>query len=306
MKSVLKNAIIMLVLVTITFACNKDPEMNFNEGEEFCSCLTMDNINKTIPIVNDFLARLPNEMRLNNGYEHSEQIYELLVKWLKSFPCDTDAKILIGKDWEWGHDVICGVAISIKDNEMVRELEFDFACIDNRYTFTQIAGYLYDKQDAIHVATKYTKMDDLFGFINSLEFDVKEIQYGTFISSLPSDSTNLKNITNTLKAKPYTRDYWVVGHLNWYLSGITFFVQLYDMHNRDYQANWIKTMDEYKLIEYDYPDYKESVIDGIVYGPGDVIVFMIPEGTGKQWETKFMEYDFVRWAQMSYTRYTIR
>jgi hypothetical protein len=78
------------------------------------------------------------------------------------------------------------------------------------------------------------------------------------------------------------------------------------MHNKDYQADWIKTMNEYKLIEYDYPDSSESVIDGIVYGPGGIVVFMIPEGTGKEWEQRFKEYNFVRWAELSHTRYTIR
>jgi hypothetical protein len=78
------------------------------------------------------------------------------------------------------------------------------------------------------------------------------------------------------------------------------------MHNRDYQANWIKTMNEFKLIEYDYPDYKESEIDGIVYGPGCVIAFKIPEETGKQWETKFTKYNFIRWTSVGSTRYFIR
>jgi len=302
MKSISKNTVIILALLISAYACSKDPDMDFSGGEDFCSCLTMDDINKTIPIVNDFLAELPDEMKLNNGWGHSEQIYEILVKWFTSFPCSTDAKILVGYDFFRGGEKKYGVGISIKDKKRVRELELDFAY----NTLTQIAGYIYTKQDAIHVATKYTKMTDVFGFINSLEFDAKEIQYGTFISSMPSDSANLKIITKILKAKPYTNDAWVIGHLNWYLPGITFFVQLYDMHNRDYQADWIKTMKEYKLIEYDYPDYKELVIDGIVYGPGDVIVFMIPEDTGKQWETKFMKYNFVRWTQMSYTRYTIR
>jgi hypothetical protein len=120
---------------------------------------------------------------------------------------------------------------------------------------------------------------------------------------LPSDSANLKNITSILKAKPYTNDAWGVGHLNWYLPGITFFVRLYDMHNRDYQADWIKTMKDYKLVEYDFAKEYKDYDEDYIYGPGDIIVFMIPEETGKQWEAKFMEYNFVRWTEMSNSCY---
>jgi hypothetical protein len=73
------------------------------------------------------------------------------------------------------------------------------------------------------------------------------------------------------------------------------------MHNIDYQADWFIAMNDYKLVEYPYIGDDDSK-----YGPGHIIVFYIPEGTGKQWETKFMEYDFVRWSEMSYTRCTIR
>ena len=50
-------------------------------------------------------------------------------------------------------------------------------------------------------------------------------------------------------------------------------------------------MNDYKLVEHHFDM---------------LIVFYIPEGTGKQWEKKFEEYDFVHWAELSYTRYTIR
>ena len=74
------------------------------------------------------------------------------------------------------------------------------------------------------------------------------------------------------------------------------------MHNKDYQEDWFKTMNDYQLVEnnseYDYGD-------GVQHGSGYIINFCIPEGTGKHWEEKFMEYNFVRWAEMSYSRYII-
>jgi len=255
----------------------------------FCSCLNLEDINKTIPIINEFLAGLPDSVS-------KEQTFESLETWLNSFPCSIDAKILYGVDIIWGREQMYGVAISINDNEIVRELELDFAVIQQGgnlvLTYSQIAGYLYYKQDAIYVKTEFTKIDKVFDFINSLEFDVKRIDDGCYISSMPADSANLKYIRSNLLAKPYVDNgFGVAAHLNWYTSGITFFVPLLDMHNRDYQTDWIKTMNDYKLVEWNF---------------AMMIVFYIPEGTGKQWETTFGKYDFVRWTELSYTRYRIR
>lgn len=238
MKKWYKVLAASLIVAIGTYACNEAAEMEsenevkYEQEVEFCSCLDLENINKTIPIVNDFLAGLSDDIS-------EEQTFESLVVWLNSFPCDLNATILYGIDMIWGNEQMRGVAISIKDKEIVRELELDFAIVDNVLVYSQIAGYLYYKQDLVYVKTKYTKIDKVFDFINSLDFDVKQIQGGTYISSMPADSANLKNITEKLKAKPYTHDSWVVGHLNWYTEGITFFVNLYDMKNGDYQADWI-------------------------------------------------------------------
>ena len=249
---------------------------------ELCSCLNMENVKKTIPIINDFLAELPDGTS-------PEQTFESLKTWLNSFPCNINAKILYGGDMTGSGTRILGVAISVKDNEIVRELELDFAATN----YSQIAGYKYTKQDAIHVKTNYTKISNVFDFINSLELDVKQIESGTYLSSMAANTDTLQYIINNLKAKPYTSDSWVTGHLNWYNANIVIFVNLYDMKNKVYQEDWIKTMNEYK-----FENYKDA--------PGHIIVFYIPEGTGKQWETKFTEYDFINWAEQSYTRYTIR
>ena len=284
MKNILTKVVSVLILAMAFFSCEKENGNEFIEDVEFCSCLDLENIHKTIPLVNNFLAGLPDGIS-------KEQTFESLKTWLNSFPCNVDAKILYGVDLIWGKEQMSAVTISVKDNEIVRELELDFAVINNAITYSKIAGYAYYKQDAIYVKTKYTKIDEVFDFINSLGFKVKQIENGTYISSMPATTENLQYITNNLKAKPYTNDAWVVGHLNWYTSGITFFVNLYDMHNKDYQTDWFETMNEYKLVEWDF---------------AMTIVFYIPEDTGKQWETNFTEYDFVDWAEFSHTRYTIR
>ena len=291
MKSILKNVAIMLAFVFGTSACDKNSEIEINDAE-FCSCLNLEDIHKTIPIVNEFLSVIPKGVSEENKFQS-------LAKWLISFPCIIDTTFIRNDFGIWPDHKICGIAFSFEEDGIVKELSLDFLPTNPH----EIVGYIYDKQNSIHVGTKLTKIDEVFSFINSLDLDVNEIQHGTYISSFPADSTNLKFIRNNLIAKPYTNEVWVTGQLNWYLPGITFFVRLYDMKMKEYQEDWIKTMGEYKLIKYDYPDYEESEIDGIIYGRGDVIVFLIPEGTGKQWEKKFREYSFVRWAEMSYTRY---
>ncbi len=284
MKIVLKNVMIVLFLAIGISACNQENESN--DDLDFCSYLNLTDINQTISLVNEFLAELPND--LNN-----EQVFESLEAWLNSLPCNVDARILSGIDITTGQEQMFGVSISVEDGEIMRELELDFAIVNNMLTYSQIADYLYYKQDAISVKTQYTEIDAVFEFINLVDFDVKEIQGGTYLSSMNSDTNTLQHIINTLKAKPYTTDPWVTGHLNWYNANIVIFLKLYDMKNTNYQADWIETMNEFNLENY-------------INGPKHIILFCIPEGTGEQWEINFTEYNFVDWAELSYTKYIIR
>ena len=264
-----------------------------SDDVEFCLWIdNLETINKTIPIVNEFLASLPDEIRLNGGWAHREQIFESLEIWLNSFPCDVDAKILYGVDLIWGREQMGGVSVSVKDGQKIRELELDFAVIEDNgdlmRTYLQIAGYAYYKQNTIFVKTQYTEIDKVFDFINSLDFDVREIQGGTYLSSMSANTGTLQYVISKLKAKPYTTDSWVTGHLNWYNANFVIFLNLYDMKNADYQADWKETMNEYRLENY-------------ISGPEHVVVFYIPEETGEQWETNFTNYSFVDWAELSYT-----
>ena len=287
----MKRVVILLSLgVFLLVSCEKIEQKPQNSDMDFCSCLNLEDINKTIPAINEFLAKLPVSIT-------KEQTFESLKTWLNSFPCNVDAKILYGIDLIWGREQMYGVAISVKDGDKIRELELDFAVIEHNgnlmLTYSQIAGYVYYKQDAILVKTQYAEIDNVFGFINSLDFDVKEIQGGTYLSSMPANTDTLQYVINNLKAKPYTTDSWVTGHLNWYSANFVIFLNLYDMKNTDYQVDWKETMREYKLENY-------------ISGPKHIIAFYIPEGTGEQWKANFTNYNFVDWAELSYTRYTIR
>ena len=274
-----------------------DPEVDvpyFLEGIEFCSYLSLESIHKTIPLINNFLSELPEKMRHNFGWAHREDIFKILAAGLNSLPCNVNARVLSGMDLTGQYQVF-GVGFSVMDNSgVVRELEIDFAEIEhngNRFgTFTQIDGFSHTKQDAIHVKTSLTQINEVFDFINSLDLDVKHIHTRRHTSFMPADSTNRKLITNSLKAKPYIREVWG-GHLDWHPTGITFFIGLVNMHNRDYQTDWIRMKDKYKLVDW---------------GSQTLIEFFIPEGTGREWAIKFEQYNFVHWAERSHTRHWIR
>ena len=76
------------------------------DDKDFCKYLNMEDINKTIPIINEFLAGLPDGIAI-------EQVYESLATWLNSFSCDVNARILYGEDIDCGYAVMRGVAISV-------------------------------------------------------------------------------------------------------------------------------------------------------------------------------------------------
>jgi hypothetical protein len=93
----------------------------------------------------------------------------------------------------------------------------------------------------------------------------------------------------------YTHDgnWWgVTGYLHYLTNQITIFPQLFNMKNSEYQLDWLKSMNDYELVEHG----------------GHIIRFQITENQEipqSSWETKFYGYDFVEWAEMRYNRYTI-
>jgi len=88
MKRILKNIVIILILAFVASACEKDSETQFNDNNvEFCSYLNLDDIDKTIPIMNDYLSELKSDLS-------DEQKLQAFTKWLKSYSCVSDADIL--------------------------------------------------------------------------------------------------------------------------------------------------------------------------------------------------------------------
>ena len=277
---------------TYDFEVEPEAEVNFTR---FCSHLGLEDIREAIPLVNNFLTEALAHIECYRGWEYGYEIFEILVAGLNSLFCNVNARVLYGRHNGTGQKVAFGIGFpAIDNNGIVRELQVDFAFVGTVGTFMQIEGFSHIKQDAIFVATNFTRINRVFDFINALGLDVTEVDNGRFISSMPADSTNLNRITKSLKAKPYTRDAWVIGHLDWHATGITFFVTLFDMHNRNYQTDWIRTMANYQ--------FHEEVCKDLGY----LIRFRIPEGAGREWERRFGQYNFVRWTERSYSQHRIR
>jgi hypothetical protein len=76
---------LILLLLTEFVGCDKEDEET--DSKKFCSYLNIENINKAIPIINDYLASLSSNL-------NDEEKIQSLTKWLKSSSCVIDATIL--------------------------------------------------------------------------------------------------------------------------------------------------------------------------------------------------------------------
>ena len=77
--------IILLLLLGFT-GCDKDKEKSASK-DELCLNLNTEKIDKTTPIINDYLATLKSDLNDVNKLQS-------LTEWLKSCPCVIDATIL--------------------------------------------------------------------------------------------------------------------------------------------------------------------------------------------------------------------
>jgi len=77
----------IILLLLLGFAeCNKEKSKDTSK-EEFCLYINSENIDKTIPIINDYLVCLKNNL-------NDEQKLQAFTDWLKSCTCVFDATIL--------------------------------------------------------------------------------------------------------------------------------------------------------------------------------------------------------------------
>lgn len=105
----------------------------------------------------------------------------------------------------------------------------------------------------------------------------------------------MQNIVEILEAKPYANETGVNGYLH--ANGFSIRIDLFGMHNKEYQADWLQTMGEFNFTE-----------SGYALSSGYVVRFAIPEDPKipqSHWKALFEKNSFVEWAEMSCNRYTI-
>ena len=256
--------------------CDKEETFEF-DNEEFCLYVNSGDIDKAIPIINEYLASLPNSL-------NDEQKIEALTSWLKSCPCIIDATIFGVVFSSFMQRTITEIFVSFDENGLTKELTLDIL-MTNPIEATGYHYHYHPGNITIVTKTNFT-MDMVFDFINSFEHDVMHITGVCYTSTLPSDS--LLYVAYGIRAKPY-----VVGPayaLHFMTNLITLNFWLSDMKNKNYQEDWLKTITDYQLVEVMNKERYE----------GYTIHFQIPEGTERLWEAKFKEYEFVESVRLSY------
>jgi len=246
--------------------------------DDFCRHIDIENIHRTVPVVNRYINNLP-------GNFDARQRAWALEAFFRSFEGVTDARFYQYEDMRTP-----AVFFSFMDNGTERELGLDFSSTG------KVLSYHYDVVKGANVKVRDDlTIEQVFDFINSLDFDVKEIWSATFTSTQPSSEENLQKILDALNAKAYTHegDVWkTTGHLHYQTGEITIFPHLIRMHNEAYQADWLAAMREHHLTK----------------AGGVVIEFLIPEDATipqSHWEGIFAKYNFLDWAEMNCNRYIL-
>lgn len=148
---------------------------------------------------------------------------------------------------------------------------------DNRLTY--VPTDVFVKTKSIFTISK------VFDFINSLQLNVEYVDDCVYRSSLPPDS--LSYVLKYLNAKSYTHNgVWsVTGYLHYQTNVITIFPRLFDIKNKDYQADWINSMSVLKLSENANSSYS--------------IYFHVPNGEELEWVKRFESSDSIAWAELN-------
>ncbi len=252
--------------------------------DEFCSYLDIENIHKTIPIVNRYINNL-------SGNLDAEQKAQALVALFKSFDGVTGARLYRDEYMRTP-----AVFFSFMDGQTDRELILDFSSTG------KVLSYHYNVVTGAYVRLKRNiTIDRVFAMINSLGLETDDVRHETCVSNMPSSEERLQRILDGLNAKGHTDDGKIMwrtsGYLHYQTGKITIFPNLSGMHNREYQTKWLAAMREYGLTESF--DYEHS---------GHSVDFVIPEDRDipeKHWTDILAEYNDIEVFDMYYNRYTL-
>jgi len=135
----------------------------------------------------------------------------------------------------------------------------------------------------------YYTIDKVFDFINTFDHDVENIHSQVYTSNLPSDS--LQYVLDYLNDKPYTNDgnaWFVNGYLHHQTNVITIFPRLFNIKKREYQNDWLESMEILELNEQTEGETS-----------GCIIYFHVPAGEEIEWKNRFEQYEFVEWVELN-------
>ena len=236
----------------------------FLPDADFCPFLTTESINEIIPAIDDFLAGMQETL-------NDEQQLQMLTVWLNAHSCILDATIFCNS-CVLRNPEMSEILFSFIEHGIKKDLILDIL-MTSPLQVSNIHEH-YTPMDVFMQTKNYFTIDKAFDFINSLDLEVELIQYGVYVSTMSSDK--LQYILDNINSKPYTNDgnvWWTTGHLHYLTNQITIFPMLYKMKNKEYQNDWLQTMNEYKLVENFENDFS-----------GYLFHFRVSEGTEKQWE----------------------
>ena len=138
----------VLIILLLPFGCEKLNKVDSAlDKEAFCLQVNEANIDQTIPIINEFLENLSNDL-------NDEQKLQALETWLNSCPCITDATIVC---------VSCiktlplqsEIAISFEENGITKNFILDIS-MSNPLKAMQYHGGMAPKNKVLMLTVDYT------------------------------------------------------------------------------------------------------------------------------------------------------
>ena len=172
---------IALLLVFVGFSGCHEPEHDVRA--ELCSYVTAANAHKTIPIINDFLNGLSNNL-------NEEQQLQEFVTWLNSCSCLKEAQVICQQCISYSGIPVSIVYVSLDENETTKYLCFD---ISKSYPL-KVVEYRVEPDNG-----------EVCAFINE-EYIGKMIPViDKFLSNLPknmSNSQKLQELATWFKLQP--------------------------------------------------------------------------------------------------------
>ena len=112
---------VVLLLLLGLVGCDKE-ENQVTDSEKLCLYLNSENIDKTLPIINEFLAGLPSNSE--QSFSKEEQNLQALTEWLKSSSCIIDANILcVGGIYT--NPPMSEVSFLFKENDVTKKVVLD-------------------------------------------------------------------------------------------------------------------------------------------------------------------------------------